>query len=447
MYIDFLLNVFEDNLNKDAIIWHNKKIKYKDLKDSYNLALNFLKENNISNKVIAINADYSPISTAILLAGIEMGCILVPLSQSIVSKHEEFKKIAEVENTININDNDEISIISENVTATHPILQNLKKLKHPGLILFSSGTTGKSKAAVHDILPLLAKFKVKRHAMNSLLFLMFDHIGGFNTLLYNLSNGGCSIIPQNRNPDEICRLIENFKIETLPVSPTFVNLLLLSEAYKKYDLSSLNLLTYGTEPMPESTLQNIHKALPHVKLLQTYGLSEVGILRSKSKASDSLWVKIGGEDFKTRVVDGLLEIKAKSAMLGYLNAPSPFTEDGWFKTGDEVLVDGEYIKILGRKSDLINVGGLKVFPAEIESILLTMDGVEDATVCGEASPIVGQIVKAKVKLSTNESLAEFRKRMREFCKGKLENYKIPQKVVLVDEIMASARFKKVRRVD
>ena len=97
------------------------------------------------------------------------------------------------------------------------------------------------------------------------------------------------------------------------------------------------MVTYGTEAMPESTLKRFHEILPEVKLLQTYGLSEIGIMRSKSLSSDSLWVKIGGEDFQTRVVDGLLEIKAKSAMLGYLNAPSPFTEDGWFKTGDEVL--------------------------------------------------------------------------------------------------------------
>ena len=97
---------------------------------------------------------------------------------------------------------------------------------------------------------------------------------------------------------------------------------------------------------------------------QTYGLSELGILRSKSKGPDSLWVKVGGEGFETRVIEGLLEVKAKSAMLGYLNAPSPFTEDGWFKTGDSVLTDGEFIKILGRESEIINVGGEKVYPME-----------------------------------------------------------------------------------
>ena len=138
------------------------------------------------------------------------------------------------------------------------------------------------------------------------------------------------------------------------------------------------------------------------------GLSEVGILRSKSKSSDSLWVKVGGEEFQTRVRNGMLEIKARSAMLGYLNAPSPYTEDGWFMTQDEVEVDGDYIKILGRTSEIINVGGQKVFPAEVESIIQLMEGVEEVAVSSEFNPITGQMVKASLKLSTSESIKDFR---------------------------------------
>ena len=67
---------------------------------------------------------------------------------------------------------------------------------------------------------------------------------------------------------------------------------------------------------------------------------------SKSKDNNSLWMKIGGDGYKTRIVNNLLEIKADSAMLGYLNALSPFTEDNWFMTGGAVEQDGEYIKIL-----------------------------------------------------------------------------------------------------
>ena len=140
----------------------------------------------------------------------------------------------------------------------------------------------------------------------------------------------------------------------------------------------------------------------------------------------------------------MLEIKARSAMLGYLNAPSPFSEDGWFRTGDVVEVDGEYVRFRGRASEIINVGGEKVYPAEVESVLQLMDGVEDVAVAGEPNAITGQIVKAKVKLNSGETAAEFSKRMRIFCRDKLRHYKVPQKVVLVDEGMHGERFKKMR---
>jgi acyl-CoA synthetase (AMP-forming)/AMP-acid ligase II len=155
-------------------------------------------------------------------------------------------------------------------------------------------------------------------------------------------------------------------------------------------------------------------------------------------------VKVGGEGFETRVVDGMLEIKARSAMLGYLNAESPFTEDGWLKTGDAVEVDGDYLRILGRRSEVINVGGEKVYPAEVESVLQQMDGVEDVAVLGEPNSITGQIVAARVKLSRTESLGDLRRRIEAFCQGKLPRYKIPRKVTLADATMHGPRFKKMR---
>jgi acyl-CoA synthetase (AMP-forming)/AMP-acid ligase II len=244
----------------------------------------------------------------------------------------------------------------------------------------------------------------------------------------------------------VCEAVEKYNVQLLPTSPTFLNLLLLSEAYKEYDLNSLCLVTYGTEVMPETVLKRFHQIFPGIDLLQTYGLSELGILRSKSRASDSLWVKVGGEGFETRIVDGMLEVKAQSAMLGYLNAPSPFTEDGWFKTGDAVETDGEYIKILGRKSEMINVGGEKVYPAEVEGVLQLMENVEDVVVTGEPSPVTGQIVRASIKLKTSEELSMLRKRMKEFCKDKLARYKVPQKVVIMEQLSHGERFKKMRQL-
>jgi long-chain acyl-CoA synthetase len=159
--------------------------------------------------------------------------------------------------------------------------------------------------------------------------------------------------------------------------------------------------------MSESTLKRLKIIFPEAKLLQTYGLIELGVMRSKSEKDDSLWVKVGGEGYTTRVVDGLLEIKAKSAMLGYLNAPSPFTEDGWFKTGDAVEMKGEYIKILGRKSELINVGGGKVYPQEVEGVIQEMENAVDVTVCGEKNSVLGNIFCAKLVLLKDQNRKEF----------------------------------------
>ena len=146
-----------------------------------------------------------------------------------------------------------------------------------------------------------------------------------------------------------------------------------------------------------------------------------------------MWVKVGGEGFETRVVDGMLEIKAKSAMLGYLNAPSPFTEDGWFKTGDAVEVDGEYIKILGRKSEIINVGGEKVYPQEVENVIQEMNNVAEVTVYSEKNPIIGNIVCAKVRLTKDENKKSVISRLKKYSQKRLQNYKVPVKIKIVGE--------------
>ena len=253
---------------------------------------------------------------------------------------------------------------------------------------------------------------------------------------------------RERSPDEVLGAVEKHRVEVLSTSPTFINLVLLSEAYRRHDLSSLRKVQYGTEPMLESTLRRFNKLFPAVSLQQTYGLSEVGILQSKSKSSDSIWVRLVGEGFQTRVVDGILQIKAKSAMLGYLNGPSLFTEDGWLNTGDAVEVDGEYLKILGRTSEIINVGGEKVYPAEVESVIKELEVVADVTVFGEKNPITGNIVCADVVPAVE--LEETQKKrfiadIKLHCRKNLENYKVPVKINLLTGRLHSERFKKVRR--
>ena len=390
------------------------------------------------------NAGWEGESLALFLALASNDNIMVPLSND--SKHHfvEFREIAQTEFDISLNHH-EPHLTCTGRQAGGDIYGQLRAQQTPGLVLFSSGSTGKSKAIVQDLNKLMSKFTTQRKALRMLIFLQLDHIGGVNSLLYSLANQGTVIVADDRTPDSVCRAIETFKGEVLPTSPTFLNLLLLSKAYEHYDLASLKLITYGTEPMQTSTLMRLNSLFPNSTLQQTYGLSEVGILRSKSQSSGSLWMQVGGREFITKIVNDTLWVKSDSAMLGYLNAPTPFDAEGFLDTGDIVEQDGEWIRILGRKSEIINVGGLKVYPAEVESILLEIDNVEDVVVFQEPHPITGSIVCAKFKLVEEESKRDFKAKTLTFCKDKLASYKIPTKIEITLDNTYNERFKRMRR--
>jgi acyl-coenzyme A synthetase/AMP-(fatty) acid ligase len=448
MNIQILRDVFQKNSDREAMVWNDQIYYYKNLLQKLDYWGQFLEEYNImSGTVVALQADFSPNAAALMLAIVERNAIIVPLTKSVDAKKDEFLEIAQCEIEIILSESDGVTVRHrKKIVNYHEYYLTLRARNHAGLVLFSSGSTGKSKAAVHDFEYILEKFIVPRKSLRTISFLLYDHIGGVNTMLHTFYNAGCLITVVERTPEAVARAIEKYNVDLLPTSPTFLRLLLLSDSVKKYNLQSLQLITYGTEPMSESTLQQLHETFPSVKIQQTYGLSELGILRSKSKDSGSLWVKIGGEGFETRIVDNILQIKSQSAMLGYLNAPAPFTDDGWFITGDLVEVDGEYIKILGRKSELINVGGQKVYPAEVETVIEELPEIISATVFGEDNAITGKIVCARVQLNNDisESQRELTKRIRLYCQKKLEPFKVPMRIDFIETDNYNERFKKLR---
>ena len=312
-------------------------------------------------------------------------------------------------------------------------------------MIFSSGSTGKPKAILHALPPILEKFRKPRHSYRTVCFLLFDHIGGFNTLFYTLGNLGCMVAPGDRSVSKVCRAVERYGAELLPTSPSFLNLMLMARAYEQFDLSSLKLITYGTEVMPERTLQAVSAALPNVTLQQTYGLSELGILRSKSASNQSLMVKVGGEDYETKVVNGTLRIRAKCSMLGYLNAPSPFDADGWFDTGDAVIEDESICASLAAQR-IATSAGRKCTRGSGE-VIAELPNVIDVAVSGEPTLLLGQVVVAVVQLSEAIPDLEFKRKMTQHCKGRLQPYMVPTKVRVVTDTLVNERFKKIRRQD
>jgi long-chain acyl-CoA synthetase len=429
-----------------AIVFRGAPATYGELLERMDFWTDELSRREIGRgNVVVVQGGFSPNAVGLLLALISRNAIVVPLTPLASMLRGQFEEISEAQYSFVFDDLDQWTVHANQREVTHSLTHKLIARGHPGLVIFSSGSAGQPKAVLHDFLALLGKFHRPGVRKSTMTFLLFDHIGGMDTLFSTLASGGTLVTLVNRDPDVVCRTIAEHKVHTLPTSPTFLNLLLISEAWRDHDLSSLQVIAYGTEPMPETLLARVNQAFPWVKLVQTYGMSELGALRTRSRDSSSLWIKFGGEGLETKVVDGTLWIRTPTAMLGYLNAPDLFDEVGWLNTEDAVEVDGDYFRILGRVTDLVNVGGQKVYPAEVESVLLTMSNVQDVTVYGEPNPLMGKVLAARIKLANPEPFDEFKRRLRAFCRERMPAYKIPARIELSTQDQFGRRMKKLRR--
>ena len=438
-----LIEKFQDFFQRTAIIYQDKSYSYQQLLQRISHFSSLISTLPPHSKV-AIVGDYSFENIAFFFALYQNKHTIIP----IISKQGMDEKLKEA-GTEYIFDQNTSSIQH----LSNPKSLSLNLGNHAGLILFSSGSTGKPKAMLHNLDNLIAQFKDKKTKhLNMLLFLMFDHIGGINTMLNIFSTAQTAIIPENRKDvNHIASLIQKYKISILPASPTFLNLMLLNKVSEYYDLSSLRMISYGTETMPESLLQKLQETFPKTKFLQTFGTSEVGIMQTQSENSKSLFIKLSDPNIEYKIVDGELWIKSKTQVLGYLNASMECFVDGYFKTGDLVeskTIDGEeYIRIIGRAKEMINIGGEKVLPQEVEGVISQIDGVLDCLVYGEQNAITGQSVSCEVVIDKNKIAEnEVKKVIRSFCKGKIENYKIPSKVICKENLQSSERFKKIRKI-
>lgn len=387
-----------------------------------------------SGDVVALIGDFDPQSILTLLQLIDKNVILVPLTIDTRLQHDYFFKSALVDLVI---EEGLVRRIKHN--SRHKSIEKLRMEEHAGLVLFSTGTTGRPKAILHDLTLFMQRFETPRPTLKTINFLLFDHIGGLNTLLHTLFNKGTVVAPKSRSVEDILATCDRHKIEVLPTTPTFLRMMLMSGLIPESFPESLRIITYGTERMDQPTLDALCELLPHVDFRQTFGMSELGIVRVKSEARNSLFMKIGGEGVKTRVVNNVLEIHSKTRMLGYLNAESPFDKDGWYNTEDIVEEQRGYYKVTGRTNEVINVGGLKFMASEVERVALYFENVELAKAEGIQNPITGQHVELTVQ-STKEHDIE-KAKLKAFLTSQLPSHMMPKRLK-VSSISVGHRFKK-----
>lgn len=386
--------------------------------------------------VVALVGAFDAPSIGLLLRLIDLGAILVPLSPETRPQHPYF--LDAVRADVVIEGHEVRRVRAER--PPHPLVDRLRGLRHAGLVFFSSGSTGPPKAILHDMTSFLARYRTPRPALRTMVFLNFDHIGGINTLLHTLFNGGTIVVPSRRDPQTVLSEAAEHRVEVLPTTPTFLRLMLFSDALRTAPVGpSLRVVTYGTEPMDPSTLAQLCRALPDVDFRQTYGMSEVGILRVKSRARDSVWMQVGGEGVETDVRRGVLFIRSRHAMLGYLNTPCPF-ENGWYDTRDLVETEGPWIRITGRVDRVINVAGVKVFPQEIEQVGLLHPGVLHCRATGVANPITGHHVEVDCELASGACASA--RELREHFRRHLPERSWPARVRM-SQVPVSHRFKRL----
>ena len=426
-------------------LWQNgRRFTYSDLLSAIEKSKTEIAELGITaDDAVFLRSDFNMKSISTFLALAEVGCIVVPHSgdeSEIASKQRVAQCTIEINGTTPTYEARRIDLASP---TPNDLTSRLRTSRQPGLILFTSGSAGEPKAILHSLTTFFRRYEnLPQRPRRTAAFLLFDHIGGINTFLMTFATGGEVVALQDRSVRNVIETLRDSGAEVLPCSPTFLRLALTSLRKNEAALPELKLVTYGTEVMPQAILDELIQMLPGVQFKQTYGLSEIGILKTNTPDSATTWMKIGDETTKWRIVDGLLEIKTTTSMMGYLNAASPFTIDGWYKTGDRAEANGELVRVLGRESGIINVGGLKVLPSEIENFLSQMPEIEDVIVAKENHALLGEIVVAHLKIRGAISLLEMTEKVQNFCRGQLSAYKIPQKIVLHDESLFTSRFKK-----
>ena len=323
------------------------------------------------------------------------------------------------------------------------------------VILYTSGTTGRPKGAMitHGNLAAngLALKQIWGFTRDDVLLhaLPIFHIHGLFVACHCvLLSGGKMLFLPKFNADTIIKLLPRATV--LMGVPTFYTRLLDKPAFTAEMCSNMRLFISGSAPLLEQTFAEFQQRTGHT-ILERYGMTETGMNTSNPLEGER---KAGTVGFPlpgvtARIVDdagqaverntvGNLQIKGDNVFIGYWRMPDKtaeeFTKDGYFKTGDmATLDDDDYISIVGRGKDMVITGGFNVYPKEIELLIDELEGVVESAIIGVPHPDFGEAVTAVVTRDVNNKACT-EENIIAALKPKLANYKIPKRVMFVDDL-------------
>jgi len=331
------------------------------------------------------------------------------------------------------------------------------QIDDPLLIVFTSGTTGRPKGAVHTQNSVFANAlaSVDAFDLNSsdhiLTFLPLFHVGGINIqTLPTLLVGGTITLAEQFSPEIFVHGVTKAKITSVTVVPTILRALTNMEAWRDLDISSLKCMAIGSTDVPTELIAAVHQK--QVPVVQIYGATETGPVTIYQKPEDAFGSvgSIGREGLNTRVrlVADSIDVGIGEPGEIWVKAPNCFSmywedtietaaalEDGWFKTGDIASRDENgFYWFCDRSKNIIISGGENIYPAEIERILLQQDGVDEVAVVGKHDPKWGEVPVAVVKSDASLSAGELLNSL----ESRLAKFKRPKSVLFVAELPKNA---------
>lgn len=323
---------------------------------------------------------------------------------------------------------------------------------------FTSGTTGNPKGVLHCFNTTLCTCE----AGNAMLGVTRDEVmldylpvglnWGYMTLVQAVMAGARVVLMERFSADGTLDTIEKERVTYIPTAPASIVAILNSAELQRRDLRSLRIVITGGASAAVETIKAFQAALPSAKLIELYGMLETGfhaltrlsddplkVNGTVGRCVDTMGLRILDDEGKDVAHGEIGEIAAigPSVHMGYLDNPAAnrdsFTSEGWFLTGDlGLFADKEgNVRISGRKKEIINRGGKKYFPREIEELLYEHPKIVQAAIVGAPDPRLGEknclcaIVKPGESLALEEVVG--------FLKGRVADYKLPEVLVIMSD--------------
>jgi long-chain acyl-CoA synthetase len=336
------------------------------------------------------------------------------------------------------------------------------------MILYTSGTTGKPKGAmlahctiVHSSMVFVACLKLTQ-ADRSIAAVPLGHVTGVvANVTTMLCCAGALIIMPEFKAAEYLKVAARERVTYTVMVPAMYNLCLLQPDFDSYDLSSWRIGGFGGAPMPIATIERLAVKIPGLKLANCYGATETTspstMMPSELTAShiDSVGLPCPGAEIIAMGPEGHalpsgeigeLWIRSASVIKGYWNNPKATAESftaGFWHSGDLGSVDAEnFVRVFDRQKDMINRGGLKIYSAEVESVLSGHPAVVESAIIAKPCPVLGERVHAVV-VTRNPVNDEV---LRAWCAERLSDYKVPETIDLTsDPLPRNANGKVMKR--